>query len=75
MRLGYASTNKPTESVKLLKHENSTPDETREDRKTCEPIETSEINQIKLVTGIVTMTEVIKVIHSTFCEPLWCMVK
>ena len=71
MRIGYASTNKPAESVKLLKHENSTPDETREDRKTCEPIETSEINQIKLVTGIVPMIEAI---HSTFCEPLWCMV-
>ena len=45
MRIGYASTNKPAESVKLLKHENRTPDETSEDSKTCAPTETREINQ------------------------------
>ena len=51
--------------MKFLKHENRTPAETSEDSKTCEPIQTSEIKPIKLVTGIVPMIEVI---HSTFCE-------
>ena len=31
--------------MKLLKHENRTPDETSEDSKTCAPTETREINQ------------------------------